>query len=387
MRIRDVRATWLRHPIPPERQHTSDFGRLTTFDMTLVTVTTEDGRTGYGEAKAAVGSAGVNGAVVASVEQELRPLLIGEDARQIARLWEIMYNGSRAHFALERGRGFPVLGRRGVTISAMSGVDMALWDLLGKSLNVPVYQLLGGKCRATLPAYASGGWADAAGIAAQLQGYLDRGGFGAVKMRVGSMDGTVARSVERARAAREGLGPDVGIMVDAHGTFSVREAQRFARGVADCDLAWFEEPVNADDRAGAAEVRASTDIPIAAGESEFTRFDFRDLISARAVDILQPDLAIAGGITEGARIAALASTHQLLVAPHLWGSALLFASGLHLAAATPNCTILEYSLGFNPLLHDLCEETFPVVDGRITIPDRPGLGVTVKPEFVERFQM
>src|SRR5438067_2487805 len=167
MRIRDVTATWLRYPIPAERQHTSDFGRLATFDTTLVAVTTEDGLTGYGEAKAAVGSAGVNAAVVATVEQELRPLLIGQDAREIARLWEVMYSGSRAHFALERGRGFPVLGRRGITVSAISGVDMALWDRLGKSLGVPVYQLLGGRCRESLPAYASGGWADAAGIGGQ----------------------------------------------------------------------------------------------------------------------------------------------------------------------------------------------------------------------------
>jgi D-galactarolactone cycloisomerase len=386
MRITDVTATWLRHPIPPDRQHVSDFGRLTTFDITLVAVTTEDGLTGYGEAKAAVGSAGINGAVVASVEQELRPLLLGEDARQITRLWELMYNGTRAHFALERGRGFPVLGRRGVTVSAISGVDMALWDLLGKRLGVPIYQLLGGKCRDSLPAYASGGWADAAGIGAQLRGYLDRGGFRAVKMRVGSMDGTVENSVARVRAAREGLDPEIDLMVDAHGTFDVREAQRFARGVEACRLAWFEEPVNADDRAGMAEVRAATDIPIAAGESEFTRFDFRDLLEARAVDILQPDLAIAGGITEGVRIAALAAAHQKRVAPHLWGSALLFAAGLHLAAATPACTILEYSLGFNPMLHDLVEERFPVQDGRIEIPDRPGLGVTVRPKFVERYR-
>jgi D-galactarolactone cycloisomerase len=386
MRIRDIRAIWLRHPIPEDRQHVSDFGRLTTFDITLVEVETDDGNIGYGEAKGAVGSTANNGAVVAAVARELRPLLLGEDARQITRLWELMYNGSRAHFALERGRAFPVLGRRGITVAAMSGVDMALWDLLGKSLGVPVYQLLGGRCRDSLPAYASGGWADEHGIAAQLRSYLDRGGFGAVKMRVGSMDGTVERSIARVRAAREGLGAEIGLMVDAHGTFSVREAQRFARGVEECHLAWFEEPVSADDRIGAAEVRASTTIPIAAGESEFTRFDFRDLLEARAVDILQPDLAITGGLTEGVRIAALASAYQKEVAPHLWGSALLFSAGLHLAAACANCTILEYSLGFNPMLHDLVEESFPVVDGRIAIPDRPGLGVTLRRGFIDQYR-
>jgi L-alanine-DL-glutamate epimerase-like enolase superfamily enzyme len=156
--------------------------------------------------------------------------------------------------------------------------------------------------------------------------------------------------------------------------------------VEDCHLRWFEEPINADDRAGAAEVRAATIVPIAAGESEFTRFDFRDLLEARAVDILQPDLAITGGLTEGVRITALAGAYQKEVAPHLWGSALLFSAGLHLAAACPQCTILEYSLGFNPMLHDLAEESFPVTDGRIAVPDRPGLGVTVRREFVEKYR-
>ena len=387
MQITDVRATWLRYPIPPDKQHVSDFGRLTTFDMTLVEVVTDAGLSGYGEAKAQVGSASDNHALVALITEELRPVLAGKDPCQISALWEEMYNGTRAHYALSRGRGFPVLGRRGLTISAISGIDMALWDLLGKSLQVPVYQLLGGKCREHLPAYASGGWAGVDGIGAQLQSYVDRGGFRAVKMRVGVMDGDVDTSAARVQAARAALGPEIAIMVDAHGTFSVREAQRFAHKVEACDLAWFEEPVNADDKAGQAQVRGRTDIPIASGESEFTRFDFRDLITLGAVDILQPDLAIMGGLTEGMRIAALASAFQLTVAPHLWGSALLFASGLQLAAATPNCTILEYSLGFNPLLHELGIEPPVIREGRMYIPDRPGLGVTLNQEFVQKYRV
>ena len=387
MKIVDIKAIWLQYPIPENRQHLSDFGRMTTFDIALVEVTTDAGITGYGESKSHVGSSADNHAIVAIVEHELKPILVGRDPRQISALWEEMYNGVRAHQALTRGRGFPVLGRRGLTISAISGIDMALWDILGKSLDIPVYQLLGGKCRDDLPAYASGGWADAEGIGAQLQSYIDQGGFQAVKMRVGSMDGDVTTSAARVKAARDALGPDTAIMVDAHGTFSVKEAQRFARKVEECDLAWLEEPVNADNKAGCAEVRASTDIPIASGESEFTRFDFRDLIACGAVDILQPDLAIMGGITEGIRVAALAGAYQLTVAPHLWGSALLFASGLQLAAATPNCTVLEYSLGFNPMLRDLAVEPPDVRDGRIAIPDRPGLGVTINGEFVERYRI
>ena len=137
MIISDVEAFWLRCPIPEEKQHVSDYGLLTHFDMTLVVVTTEDGRKGFGEAKAAVGSAGVCASIVSCVKHELKPALIGKDARNITRIWEHLYNGTRDHYALARGRKFPVLGRRGVTISAISGIDTALWDLKGKALGDP----------------------------------------------------------------------------------------------------------------------------------------------------------------------------------------------------------------------------------------------------------
>lgn len=389
MKITNVTATWLRYDIPQSNQHTSDFGRLQTFDMTLVRVETDAGLIGFGEAKGAVGSAAVCAPIVSVVNEELRPMLVGEDPRNITKLWERMYNGVRSHYAFEHGRSFPELGRRGVRISAISGVDMALWDLLGKSLNVPVYQLLGGKCRETVPAYASGGWADAAGIGDQLKQTIAPKGldvnFKAVKMRVGTMDKTVENSVARVRAAREALGPEIKLMVDAHGTWNEREARRFCRGVEDCNLSWFEEPVNADSVEAMAEVRAATDIPISAGENLFTRLDFKQLLDARAADILQPDPAIAGGITEVVRIAALASAHQLTLAPHLWGSALLFAAGLHIAAATPNVITLEYSMGFNPFLRGLSPEEFTIKDSEVAIPNHPGLGVTINEDFVREY--
>jgi L-alanine-DL-glutamate epimerase-like enolase superfamily enzyme len=386
MRIRRIRADWLHVPIPEEKQHTTDFGRIAAFDSTLVRVETEGGLVGFGEAKAAVGSAGTSAALVTCIEQELAPLLVGEDARDISRLWDVMYNGSRAHFALDRGHAFPILGRRGLTIGALAGIDMALWDLLGKSLGQPVWRLLGGRRHTRMPAYASGGWAPVSGIVAELQRFVDRGNFKAVKMRVGSGDGTLDHSIRRVQAAREGLDEGIGIMCDAHGTWTVAEAKRFCRAVAECNIDWLEEPVTADDKRGQAEVRASTDIPIASGESEFTRFDFRDLIELRAVDILQPDLSIAGGVTEAMRIEALASANQLRFAPHLWGGALTFASGLYVAAVASSGFILEYSLGANPMLHELAVEDFPVVEGYVEIPDRPGLGVTIDEDFVARYR-
>jgi L-alanine-DL-glutamate epimerase-like enolase superfamily enzyme len=277
----------------------------------------------------------------------------------------------------------PQLARRGLTIAAISAVDIALWDILGKHLNQPVWQLLGGRKAERLPAYASGGWAPADRIGEQLQGYIDTGGFRAVKMRVGAMDAAPHVSAARVKAARQALGPDVEIAVDAHGTYTVAGAKRFAHLVQDCDLAWFEEPVTGDDKTGMAEVRAATCIPIAAGESEATRFDFRDLAVLRAVDIFQPDPAFCGGITETMRIAALAASFNLRFAPHLWAGAPCFFAGLHLCAVSPASFTIEYSCGANPMIHDLVTDEVTARDGMIAIPDGPGLGFTISEGFLQ----
>jgi L-alanine-DL-glutamate epimerase-like enolase superfamily enzyme len=380
VKITAVRASWLRAAIPAARQHVSDFGRNDSFNTCLVEIDTDAGLTGLGEAKVGAGNLGNYAATVETIHRELAPALVGRDSRDITALWEAMYNGSRAHYVPREGRTFPIIGRRGVTVSALSGVDIALWDLLGKSLGQPLWRLLGGRLRERVPAYASGGWAPVGAIGKQLQQYVERG-HRAVKMRVGLQDSSVDDSAARVREVRQTLGAEIGLMVDAHGTWSVRDAQRFARKVVDCDLAWIEEPVSPDNVTGQAEVRASTDIPIASGESEQTRFAFRDLIAARAVDVLQPDVAIAGGITETLRICALATAHGLTVAPHLWGSAILFAAGLHLAVATPSVTLLEFTRGDNPLLNELVEERVDLRDGYVYPSDKPGLGLTLNTAF------
>ncbi|PLC48198.1 enolase [Pollutimonas subterranea] len=385
MKIKSILARWLHVPIPHEKQHVSDFGRVASFDSVLVRIETVSGLVGWGEAKEEVGSEANCRGLVALINQKFGPLLVGEDAQDINRLWEVMYNGSRAHYAVSQGHVFPIMGRRGVSIAAISGIDMALWDLLGKSLNAPVWRLLGGRKSERMAAYASGGWADAEHIGAQLQGYIDIGGFKAVKMRVGVIDGDPINSARRVKAAREALGPDVALACDAHGTYTVAEAKRFCRLVEDCNLLWFEEPVTADDKRGLAEVRAATAIPIATGESEFNRFDFRDLAELRAADVFQPDLAICGGISEAMRIGAIASAWNIKLAPHLWTGALAFAAGMHVAAASPAGWILEYSVGANPMLQELAEEQFAVEDGTIEIPERPGLGITIQQDFVDRY--
>jgi L-alanine-DL-glutamate epimerase-like enolase superfamily enzyme len=377
MRIKSAQAWWVSIPIAADRQHRSDFGTLRTFDAAILRIETDDGLVGWGEGKNAAGSAGQYAALVHLLNAEVAPQLIGLPAGDITAIWEMLYNGVRAGSAARSGHAMPGLARRGLTVAALSAVDIALWDILGKHLNQPVWQLLGGRKADRLPAYASGGWAPAETIGAQLQSYIDIGGFRAVKMRVGAMDGAVHVSAARVKAARQALGPDIEIAVDAHGTYTVAEAKRFAHMVEDCDLAWFEEPVIGDDKPGMAEVRSATCVPIAAGESEATRFDFRDMAVLRCADIFQPDPAFCGGITEAMRISALASSFNLRFAPHLWAGAPCFFAGLHLCAASPASFTIEYSCGANPMIHDLIEGKVAAHDGMVAIPDGPGLGFSV----------
>ncbi|MEX0954105.1 MAG: mandelate racemase/muconate lactonizing enzyme family protein [Rhizobiaceae bacterium] len=384
MRINKVQAWWVKIPIEAKRQHRSDFGRLRTFDSAIVRIETDDGLVGWGEGKNAAGSAGIYGTLVHLINHEIGPMLVGRHAGDISAIWDSIYNGVRSELAAEAGHAMPELSRRGLTIAAISAVDIALWDILGKSLGQPVWQLLGGRKAERLPAYASGGWADAGGIGDQLNSYIKSGGFKAVKMRVGAMDGAPHVSAARVRAARDAIGPDVDLMVDAHGTYTVADAKRFIHMVADCDLAWFEEPVIADDKRGMAEVRAAGPVPIAAGESEATRFAFRELAVLRAADIFQPDPAFCGGITEAMRIGAIASAFNLRLAPHLWAGAPCFFAGLHVCAASPASFVIEFSLGANPMIHDLIGETVKAEDGMVAIPETPGLGFTISERFVEK---
>jgi len=384
VKIDSIEAAWLHVPLPAEKQHRSDFGQLRTFDGVLVTVRTADGLVGYGEAKPAVGSSGNGAALCAIVMNELAPLLLGQDAAQIGALGARMLNGSRAELALRAGRAMPILGRRGVHQAAIAGVDLALWDLAGKARKCSVLELVGGACRTSVPAYASGGWADEKQIGAELGRYVEQG-FRAVKMRIGAMDSGLRASVARVAAARAALGPSVALMVDAHGTLGVAEAKHFCAAVAEHNLRFVEEPIASDDRAGLAELRQNAAVPIAAGESESSCFDFAELIERRAIDVLQPDLAIAGGFSEGQRIAALTWAHRLELAPHCWGSAISFQAARTLALASPAGVFVEVPLGGAPLLREMAAIDLTLHDGALRAPQGPGWGVEPDPDFVKRY--
>lgn len=378
MKITSVKAILLSYPIPKDRQHRNDYGVVVKHDNVVVKVETDEGITGIGAAH------GGPEAIKAIVEHDLGPALIGEDPTNTERLWEKMYNGSRLEPSLARGYSLPNHGRRGETLCAIAGIDIALWDIWGQALGQPIYKLLGAS-RSKVRAYASGGWAPGDEAEGELAGYVDKG-FTAVKMRSEGRDGfTMAKSIRRIAAARRGIGPEIELMVDAHGSLDVSTAIRLAKRMEEHEVDWFEEPISPDNHAGLAEVRNATSTPIATGERESTRFDFLSLLEKRAVDVVQPDIAIAGGFTEVRRIAALASAYGVKFAPHVWAAGTLFAASIHVAMSAPNCHIFEVSQATNPLIYEMFEESFDIRDGYVYAPERPGLGFTLRDDLEQRF--
>jgi len=347
MKIVNVSAIPMSAPVPEEKRHRTDLGTKVKSDATLIRVETDNGLTGIG---AALGTPPV---VAAIVEHELAAECVDEDPMFSGRIYEKMYNGSRSSPALARGvTHADESRRRGVVMEAIAGIDIAVWDVKARALGIPLYQALGA-ARSSVRGYASGGWAPGDEAEEELAGYAAKG-FTAAKMRVVGRDGfSIANCVRRVKAARRGLGPNVELMIDAHGSLEVATAIKLAKELEPYDIAWFEEPVSPDDHAGQAQVRRSTTIPIASGEREFTRFDFQDLLERRALDVAQPDVARAGGMTEIRRIAALTSAHGVRLAPHAWGSGVLFAASIHVAMAAPNCHILEVSQGWMPMMWEL----------------------------------
>lgn len=324
-------------------------------------VRTDDGIEGIGWAGA---QAGPDRAILEAA-RALGGHAVGLDAFDTEQVWELMFQPK-------------LFGRRGLTVRAMSSIDIAMWDAAGKTVGVPLYKLLGGY-RNRVPAYLAGGYyVEGKGLDELAEEMRDKVAAGAryVKMKIAGAP--MAEDVERVRVVREAIGPGVELMVDANNAYSPLEAIRFARRIEDLDIYWFEEPVHAEDYEGLARVWAHTSIPIATGENEYTRYGFRDLIACGGVDILQPDANVLGGITEFKHIASLASAHGLPVAPH--GSALLH---VHLVAAVSNGLIVEHLVaegeqrrGFFKTALRLDEE------GMVSPPDGPGLGIELDEEFL-----
>lgn len=295
----------------------------------------------------------------------LEDSVIGRDPHDNQALWCDLF------------REINFLGHKGVTVFALSALDWACWDIVGKAAGQPVYRLLGG-CRDRIPAYASGGlWLSLTPdeLAAEAKNFAAEG-FKAVKMRLGKP--SVSEDAERVAAVRAAIGPDIALMADANQGLNVNHAIRLGRALEPYNLAWFEEPLPAYDLAGAARVVAEIDIPIASGETEYTRYGFQDMLERRSADILMPDLQRVGGVGEFMKVAHLAEALDVPVSPHIFTE-----HSLQLCGATANCIYAEHMPWFEPLFR----ESLELVDGQLVIPDRPGMGFTFDPEAVRRFRI
>lgn len=337
----------------------------------LVKITAEDGDFGWGEGHAPVGPR----ATTAVVEDVLTPLLVGEDALAIERHWERMYGSMRL-------RGHVA----GFQLEAMSAVDIALWDLAGKLLDQPVYRLLGGPFRTTLPAYASGVPGSTVEQRAAAAERFLADGYTAIKASIGR--GDVATDVAGIAAIAEAVRGKADLLVDAHGAYSRENALYVGRRLQDLGVYWLEDPLPPEDVEGYVQLSAALDMAVASGETECTRWQFEERLSRHAVDVILPDICRAGGITEGRRIATVASLHNTRWAAHVsMGSSVHVAAAAHLAAASANFLIFEFSSTPNPIGDVLLTESLHPEAGQLRVPDGPGLGITFKEELLREHLM
>ncbi len=357
----------------------------------LVLVHTDEGITGIGESFAG-GNPVVSTTTV--IEKELAPLVVGEDPLRHEYLWRKMYENTIQH------------GRGGIVPCAISGIDTALWDIKGKYLGQPVYKLLGGYGN-RVEAYASGGFyrkdAPLDYNAKELKHQCDTHGFRAVKMKVGRTPTqgnplflrkepefhlSFEQDLERVRFARDILGPEIKIMVDANCAWDLHHAMRAGRYFDQLNVYLFEEPVATDNLHASAILTRDLVTKIAGYETEQLTHSYARLITEHAVDVVQPDIAWVGGITVAKKIADLAAVYYKECATHMFGSAVLLSAATHLSCGIPNSGLLEFDTNPSPLRSDLIVTPIRVdPDGYVTVSDKPGLGVELVPEIVEKYRL
>jgi D-galactarolactone cycloisomerase len=366
MKITDIRTIRLRAPVPSEGQVLSRTGVRKYRSTLLVGVYTDVGITG-------IGSCSGNGAIIqVIVEKVFKPLLIGQEPTKIEELWEKSYFGA----------GVKEFGSRGIGVVALSGVDIALWDILGKAKGEPVFKLLGGPARDKVPVYATALYPDEPAEVVKKALAFAHNGFRAAKIKVGF---DLAQDIEIVRAVRAVVGNDFTLMTDANQGYTLGVALKAAAAFAECGAAFLEEPLFVEDIAGHVSLKAQGKVAIALGENLHTRFAFENFIARSAVDILQPDVARAGGISEVVQIAALAARHGLSVSFHTWGDAVALAASLHLAAALKNSSVMELDCTHNPLRTELLKEPLKAQNGFMVPPQGAGLGIDLNTQALRKY--
>jgi D-galactarolactone cycloisomerase len=362
MKITDIRVYNLRYPL--EEPFANSIAWNTARTAGVIEVITDAGVTGWGE-----GVAGLN-------EKALRARLVGRDPFDIEVVWNDLYL------------------RGGVGFSELSAVDIALWDIVGRALEMPIYRLLGGAFRERIPAYASGLFkqrkADMTlSLIDEAGSYVDLG-FPAVKMKIGFGADYDAKNVAAVRGA---IGDSVQLAVDANCGYDTGTAIAVGRRLLENDLLWFEEPISTDDVAGYREIRQALGVRVAGGEALQGRWAFRSLIQERGLDIVQPDISDAGGFTECRKVAALASANHVRVLPHMWGTSIRLAATIHWQATLPDApdtlnpfpSLFEFDMTENRLRTELSREPIQAMDGYVSVIQQPGLGIEIDREVLEEY--
>jgi len=348
----------------------------THWNWLFVKMETDEGITGWGEAT----THGQEKSVEATIHN-LKEYLIGKDPRHIEKHWSTMFRNAywRPSF---------------IITSAMSGVEMAMWDILGKSLGVPVYTLLGGPCREHIQIYHNGWWFKAKTLDDYVRLAKETVDKGAMALKwdplwlcdVFPNREQIQSAIENVRVVREAVGDDVELMIDCHGRLNPNRSIQLARELEEFRPFWYEEPIPTDASVtDLAMVASSINIPVCVGERIPTRWCFRDIFEKRATAIINPDIGHAGGILETKKIADMAHAYYISSSPHSAGGPMLNAASVHLDASTPNFLIHEFFSPDIPFYEEILAEPFPIIkDGFIELPTKPGLGLEIKEEALSR---
>lgn len=374
MRIAAVNTHLLEHPL--QQPFESSAMRFEVRRHLLVEIRCDNGLVGWGEC---LGNGPVNAAIVAA----MAPLLLGRSALDIEPIWLELYNQFRDQ------------GQRGATVNAISGIDIALWDLSGKYYQTPVSQLMGGAFRTSVPAYATGGFRQVgqdriSSLRREVQGFLDAG-FTAIKIKIGF---GIELDIESIAAVRELIGADIKLMIDANHGYDAVAAARVIQLAAPFGIDWFEEPVVPEALSSYRRLRGLNSIPIAGGETWHTRWGIAEALRQGAVDILQPDVGGVGGLSEARRLLPLCDIYGVRCVPHIWGTDVALAAGLHFHAILPpsppafeaQTALLEFDQSSNPMRDCLLMAPIRLEAGRVRIPDGPGLGIEINPDALEQFR-
>ncbi len=370
MKITDVEAIHLRLP---QVEEIADG----TQDVLIVRIHTDAGLVGIGEvsSQSYVCKAIFEAPRSAERRHGLAYLLRGQDPLDVEALWQRMYHHTNRY------------GRRGAVIHAISGADLALWDLRGKALGQPLYELLGNGRRTSIRAYASYLFGSTPKETGELARQAVDLGLTAMKFGWGLFGQDLTQDLAHVEAARRSAGDSRELMVDAGQAFQVQPALERAGLLRQFDIGWLEEPLSQDDYRGYAQLCAASPVPIAAGEGEVTRWGFEDLIEC-GLHVLQPDVAICGGLTVAKQVSELARASQRRCVPHCFSTGINLAASLHwMAALGTENALVEYCLRPSPLMRKLVRDLPPLVDGHVPVPPGPGLGIELDRSIIDRFRV